>query len=63
MYGPRHIHHDRAQKKKLENIKSSVNIFNKFIKDRFDNKIKLYHTNNLDVKILSTQQAVLLNHP
>ncbi len=59
MYGPRHIHYDKIQKKKLNKIETSNNILNKFIEDRFDNKIKLFHTNKIDVKLANKTKIKL----
>merc|ERR1712086_140825 len=50
-YGPRSIYFDKIQRKKLNDIKLSKNFLNKFIKKRFESKIKLIHQINNDVKI------------
>ena len=50
-YGLRHIFFDNKQKLKLNKLKISEKKLDRFIKNRFSNKIKLYHTNNLDVKL------------
>ena len=58
-YGPRNIYYDQIQKKKLKNIKPTLNFLNNFIKKRFENKVKLYHTNNIDVKIANKTKVNL----
>ena len=58
-YGSRNIYYDKIQKKKLEKIKPSQNSLNSFIKKRFENKIKLNHTNNIDVKIANKTKVNL----
>ena len=58
-YGSRNIYYDKIKKKKLEKIKPSQNSLNSFIKKRFENKIKLNHTNNIDVKIANKTKVNL----
>ena len=58
-YGPRNIFYDKIQKKKLKKVKFSNSFLNNFINKRFENKVKLYHTNNIDVKIANKTKANL----
>ena len=50
-YGPRNIYFDKNQKKKFNDIKLSEKFLKKFIKKRFESKIKFMHQVNNDVKI------------
>ena len=58
-YGPRSIHFDKIQRKKLNDIKLSKNFLNKFIKNRFESKIKFIHQKNDDVKIANKTKVKL----
>lgn len=65
-YGTRNIYYDKIQKKKLKKIKFTQSFLNNFIRKRFENKVKLYHTNNIDVKIanetkVNLSRSVFLN--
>ncbi|MDB9768854.1 hypothetical protein OAB40_04050 [Candidatus Pelagibacter ubique] len=58
-YGPRNIYYDKIQKNKLKKINFSRNFLNSFIKKRFENKVKLYHTKNIDIKIANKTKVNL----
>ena len=50
-YGPRNIYFDKNQKKKFNDIKLSEKFLKKYIKKRFESKIKFMHQVNNDVEI------------
>ena len=58
-YGPRNIYFDKTQKKKLNDIKLSEKSLKKFIKNRFESKIKFIHQVNDDVKIANKTEISL----
>lgn len=51
IYGHKNIFFDNRQKTKFKNLNIEEKNLDKFIRSRFSNKLKLYHTNNLDIKL------------